>query len=97
MDIQESIKIISAAIENFNESTDNTYNLQFDNNTILFGKGSVLDSIGLVNFIVSVEEEIENITGKSIVIGEDIVMTGSNNPLSSLKAFTEYIYQKIQE
>ena len=72
MNLDNVFDIINAAITNFNQSTDQSYNFKFDEKAVLFGKGSVLDSIGLVNFVVAVEEEIENSTGKIIVLGEDI-------------------------
>jgi len=97
MNLDNVFDIINAAITNFNQSTDQSYNFKFDEKAVLFGKGSVLDSIGLVNFVVAVEEEIENSTGKIIVLGEDIALTSENSPFSSIKALAEYIYNLIKE
>ena len=97
MNLENVFDLIKIAIDNFNQSTDQSYNLKFDEKAVLFGKGSVLDSIGLVNFVVAVEEEIENSTGQTIVLGEDMVMTSDNSPFSSIKALAEYIHNRIKE
>ena len=97
MNLESVFEIIKNAILNFNQSTDQSYNLKFDEKAVLFGKGSVLDSIGLVNFVVAVEEEIENTTGQTIVLGEDMSLTSENSPFSSIKALADYILNLIKE
>jgi acyl carrier protein len=57
----------------------------------LFGKGSDLDSLGLVNFIVSVEENINNRFDVSISIVDEKAMSQKNSPFKSVDSLAEYI------
>ena len=46
--------IVIKSIHEFNEQLESDTRLGVNENTILFGEGSMLDSLGLVNLIVSI-------------------------------------------
>jgi D-alanine--poly(phosphoribitol) ligase subunit 2 len=63
----------------------------------LFGRGSRLDSLGLVNLIVSVEEKINDKFGISISLADEKAMSQKNSPFLSVDSLAEYILQIIKE
>ena len=90
-------EILKQSITLFNNNSDNEYNLKYSDSSILFGKGGSLDSIGLVNFVVSIEEVIENVTGETIVLGEDIALGNENNPFSTIASFENYLFNLLKD
>ena len=90
-------EILKQSITLFNDNSDNEYNLKYSDSSILFGNGGALDSIGLVNFVVSIEEVIENLTGESVVLGEDIALGNENNPFSTITSLENYLFKLLQD
>ena len=64
--------------------------------TSLFGNESNLDSLGLVNFLVEVENIIKvNIDQDICVINEELFL-GENGPYDNVKTLLEYIFKQIK-
>ncbi|KAF0201899.1 MAG: hypothetical protein FD170_2390 [Bacteroidetes bacterium] len=61
-------------------------------NTPLYGKGGVLDSLGLVQLIADVEEEIYQQTGNQITIADEKAMSMRISPFRSVSSLSDYIY-----
>lgn len=89
----EIIEIIFNSIDEINELNDS--HLVKDEQTKLFGKGSDLDSLGLVNFIVSVEENINNAFDVSVSIADEKAMSQKNSPFKSVESLADYILELI--
>lgn len=62
--------------------------------TVLFGEGSPMDSIGFVTFVTSVEEELNALLGKDVVIAFlDIEDFDESAPALTVDRFSEYLVQ----
>ena len=86
------------AIEEINELIGLTNNpLKKSPDTILFGSGSPLDSIGLVSFVVAVEDRIEDRTQKRIALATEKAMSKKTSPFRTIDALAEYIHERLQE
>ena len=68
-----------------------------DESTRLIGKKAVLDSLGLVNLIISVEQEINDSNGLSITIADDRAMSMEKSPFKSVATLADYICLLIDE
>lgn len=65
--------------------------------TMIFGEGSVIDSLDLVNLIVAIENYVEKTAQKSItIVDEDSIIT-SDSPFRSINTLSEHIMKKINE
>src|SRR5687768_11317033 len=62
----------------------------------LFGDGG-LDSMGLVRFIVLVEEKIQDLTDLEITLASDKAMSRRSSPFKSLGTLAEYIDECLAE
>lgn len=51
----------------------------------------VLDSLGLINFVVIVEQSIQERLGISITLTDERAMSQTNSPFVSVKALAEFI------
>jgi hypothetical protein len=65
--------------------------------TPLFTEGGLFDSMGLVSFIVSVEDRIEDETDTRITLATDKAMSRSVSPFRSLGALRDYIAELLDE
>jgi len=69
-----------------------------DNQTVLFGGGSIIDSMALVSLIVKVEEFVLETTGKEIdVIDEETIIIDSKTPLENAVTLAELVLKKSNE
>jgi hypothetical protein len=60
--------------------------------TVVFGIGSPLDSIGFVTFITDLEERVSNSTGKDIVISlMDMDDFNENEPFLTVKRLADFL------
>ena len=92
---EKIIDIIYNCIDDINEQ--NGTNLINDKNTKLFGKESDLDSLGLVNLILNIEENINNEYNISISIVNEKAMSQTYSPFKSIDTLANYIKELIDE
>ena len=90
--------IILESIESLNEDLCNDNLDHPDEMTSLYGgKDSTLDSLALVNLIVDLEEKIEEVFGKVIVLSDEKAMSQRRSPFRSVKTLCDYIEALLLE
>jgi acyl carrier protein len=62
---------------------------------VLYGNG--LDSMGLVQFVVMVEERIEDLTGVALTLASDKAMSRRSSPFATLQTLADYITECLAE
>ncbi|TVP43567.1 MAG: acyl carrier protein [Gemmatimonadales bacterium] len=62
----------------------------FDSDTRLFGDTGLLDSLGLVSLVLSVEEAIEDLTGVSVALADERAMSQTRSPFRTVRSLSEY-------
>ncbi len=65
--------------------------------TALFGKGGLLDSLGLVTLVVAVEETIEDQYSVSISLADQRAVSQRHSPFRSIGSLAEYAGRLIEE
>tara|TARA_B100000745_G_scaffold210732_1_gene139573 strand:+ start:144 stop:389 length:246 start_codon:yes stop_codon:yes gene_type:complete len=65
--------------------------------TVLYGESSSLDSIGLINIIVTVEQNIEDDFEKSITLADQKAMSQKQSPFKTVESLAKYIQILIEE
>jgi acyl carrier protein len=68
-----------------------------DENTVLFGKGSRIDSLSLVSIIVDLEGTFSSEYNTEISLTDDRAMTRKKSPFDSISALVDYIDELLQE
>ena len=91
----EIIEIILNSIEEVN--TQNGANLSKNLNEKLFGKGSELDSLGLVNLIVTIEGNINELYETNISIADEKAMSQKHSPFRSIETLADYIFSMLKD
>jgi acyl carrier protein len=97
MDFQKAVdEIITQSILSFNQTVDTEQQLQNSNSTIIFGPGSNLDSLGFVNFIVTIESEVDSNLNKTIFIVDEEAMEMAENPFRTIESLKKLLVKKLQ-
>lgn len=91
------LSTIFSVIEEINESLEPTEQISKNENTVLFGKDGVLDSIGLVNLIVALEQKIESNWGRSVVLADEKAMSRKTSPFRTVAFLVDYVAESILE
>ncbi len=94
---EQVMKLIFDALDEYIEQLPEVPSFSKSADTILYGDGGILDSIGLVGFIVEVEQSVEEEFNKTISIADEKAMSQKNSPFRTIGALTEYVSMKLEE
>ena len=89
--------IIISSIEELNEEHNPEIEIKISSNSTLYGEGGELDSLGLVTFLVLLEQNLEDKFNKVITIADEKAMSQKNSPFSTIDSLVEYIEILLSE
>lgn len=89
-------EILFPVVEEAQKTIPSAAQLQPQPQSPLFGDGG-LDSLGLVRFIVMVEERIDDQTDIELTIASEKAMSRKTSPFRTLGSLAEYIAECLQE
>ena len=90
-------EIIFKSIKELNENLDEDQQLQLSTDTVLLGKDSNIDSITLVNLIVTIEESLEDNLNLSVTLADEKAWSQKNSPFLTIQTLLDYIALLIKE
>jgi acyl carrier protein len=93
-------EISSTVIENLKnlvETFPQAEQFEVNEDTVLFGLGSQIDSLSLVSVIVDLEMHYATELDVEFSLTDDRAMTRSISPFDSAKNLVDYIYELISE
>ncbi len=88
-------RIVLAAIENANLARAADSQLPCSPTAALYGQGSPLDSLGLVNILFDVEDELRG-AGLEVSLSDERAMSQTRSPFRSVAALVQYIAEIVQ-
>ena len=88
---------VRSVIDELNEARADGERIGTEPATVLYGSGSVLDSLGLVNLIVSIEARVGEDFGESVTLADEKAMSMRNSPFRTVATITEYVHQLLTE
>ena len=97
MDRPALAALIIKTLESFVVSDPNEAPVVFTEDTVLFGRDGLLDSIALVSFILDLEDGIRAQYGVSITLADDRAMSQNRSPFRRVSSLTDYAAQLIGE
>ena len=96
--MNDRIKIvIMNSIEEINRQLENEHQLEKSTNTVLFGEDGKLDSLGLINLVVAVEQNIEDEFDVTITLADERAMSQETSPFKTVGTLTDYIEMILEE
>ena len=69
--------------------------VKLSNETRLIGHESIFDSMGLVTFLVELEEKIEELYSIEIEIADEKAMSRIKSPFININSLSEFLFEKI--
>ena len=94
---EKIIQVIYTTIDEINQQFDTEEKIDKNINTILFGENGKLDSLGLINLITGVEQNIEDEFDVSITLADERAMSQENTPFKDVGSLAEYIGTLLDE
>ena len=91
----EIIGIIKDSLVDYFESIDES--IELNEEIILFGRNSVLDSLGLVTLIIDIEGKLEDEFGVCIVLTNEKAMSQEYSPFRTVESLADFIVMLIEE
>lgn len=65
--------------------------------TVLVGTDAVLDSLGVVQLIVEIEQRVEQRHGVSVTLANDKAMSARNSPFRTIGVLADHVVVTAQE
>jgi acyl carrier protein len=94
--MREKIRdIVFEVVREFNQESSDLIDLKLGEKTRLFGGGGALSSLGLVSFVVMVEEAIEAEFDRPIVLADERAMSRRVSPFASIGTLIDYIEESL--
>lgn len=91
-------KIKTLIIESLNELKEtNNLNFEINEETILLGENSVMDSFDFVSFVTTLEEKISDTFDKSITIVSEKAFSKKYSPFKTIDRIADYIIELLNE
>jgi acyl carrier protein len=94
---QEIIAIVINQVEQLNDTFPESQKIIVNENTVLFGNGSSIDSLSLVSVIVDLEMLFSDEYGFDISLTDDRAMTREISPFDSIISLVNYMFEIINE
>ena len=91
------VEAINSAVDDLNEVLDPEERLAKSPDVALIGKDARVDSLGLVNLIVLVEEKIQQRFGVGITLVDERAMSLSKSPFRTLGSLAEFVEEQLAD
>ena len=90
------LKVMFAVIDEINETLRPDRQLQKSVETHLFGKQGKLDSLGLVNFIVSLEQGVADEFGLAVTLADEKAFSRETSPFRTVDSLADYVIERLK-
>tara|TARA_B100000287_G_scaffold427679_2_gene477721 strand:- start:368 stop:658 length:291 start_codon:yes stop_codon:yes gene_type:complete len=91
------VRIIYDSIDEINKGQSQELQIEKSLETQLYGASGKIDSLGLVNLIVSIEQDIEDKFNKNLTIASEKAMSLKNSPFINVNSLAKYIETLLVE
>ncbi len=88
-------EIIYPVLQEFKETEG--LDIELSPELVIFGDGSEFDSLTLVRFIIGIQEQILDLTDKTVVLATPQAMSRSKSPFRNVTTLAEYIEELLAE
>ena len=89
------IKTILETINEYNDGLSKNEQISSDLDSSIYGGSSNLDSMGLVSFIVGLEQSIEDKFDQSISLADEKAMSQKSSPYQNINSLADYILKLL--
>ena len=94
---QKITNLVFSVIDEINKELSKDDQIIKSLDSVIYGSNGQLDSLGLVNFVVAVEQKSEAVFEKAINLTDDKAMSEKNSPFQTIETFVNYIYDVLEK
>lgn len=94
---KDAYEIVVASLEEVFAQTGMPVPESIGEGTVLVGADAVLDSLGVVQLIVEVEQRVEQGHDVSVTLANDKAMSARNSPFRTVGVLTDHVVTTAQE
>src|SRR5690242_15615896 len=87
----QAYEIVVTSLREVFEQTGAEAPASVSDETVLVGTDAVLDSLGVVQLIVEIEQRVEGAHGVSITLANDKAMSQRNSPFRTVGVLTDHV------
>ena len=91
MERDQAQRLVFEAIDQVNQTLPAARRLPKKPDTIVVGPGGHLDSLGLVTFVVALEEKLGDELSRSVQLLDESVLSNADGPFHTVSSLTEYL------
>jgi acyl carrier protein len=97
MNKNEIFIVVTSTIKSLVDTLPDEQKFKVEENTKLFGEGSIINSLSLVSIIVDLETTFSIDYGFDISLTDDRAMMKEKSPFESVSALVDYIDELVNE
>ena len=94
---EKVLNLIYDAIDEVNQQLPPGQPLEKSPETVLFGKSSRLDSLGLVNLVVGIEQRVGDEFGVAVMLANEKAFSQKSSPFRTVGSLAEYVDALLKE
>ena len=91
MDQTEAVRIVHEAIDLVNGQLPASRRLHKSPETVIAGAGGSLDSLGIVNFVITLEERAHEVLGTPIKLFDEASLVEKNSPFQTVDTLARFL------
>lgn len=91
----EYLDLIYEVVRDFNGQLPPDQRLVSAPETVLIGDGGVLDSLGLINFLVLAEDALTERLGQRVTLLDEKLMGAEGGPFETIGSLARYVSSRI--
>ena len=84
-------EIVGACIDGLASQLPEDQRIEVSRDTVLVGEGGRLDSLGLVNLLVSIEEKLSEVLGLSLDLVDIVMADEIEGPMRTVGSLVDYV------
>ncbi len=94
---QKILDLIFQIANEFNEQLENKIATHQGRDAHLYGRNGVLDSLGLVSFVMAVEQSVESEFSVTVTLADEKALSQQNSPFQTIGSLADYIKNLLEE
>lgn len=96
MEQTDILSKVMEAVEELNLQLEEHQQIPAAPDTVLFGKGGKIDSLGLVNLIVILEGVLQDSYDLEISLADERAISQKNSPFRTVQSLADYIFDLMK-
>jgi hypothetical protein len=88
-------QVLYPVVDEMKASDEDAAGLEKRPDCVLYGPGSVIQSLQLVTFVLKVQTKVEDLTGRAIELASEKALSRSQSPYRTLQTLADYVRELL--